>query len=138
MTIRCFWPHWIPAEPDRGREAMDGFWVEATKDEAKSSIFPLLDAKQVRMSEQLAKRYVSGLPWETRKPRPFCFLVTRDLSIIEPSDTALPYSPLWNAYCPLRAMPEVTIRSLAELEGIALPEIEGEDSSVGGIRNPLD
>ena len=113
----------------RGRqwdvEPIDAFWVEATREEAEATVFHCLEPTIVRESEALAHKHTRlaerlatalGTP-----PRPFCFLVARDLSTIDPFHVHYPFHQLWNAYSPFERMPEQEIVQLYDLTDLVLP-----------------
>jgi len=51
-----------------------------------------------------------------------CFLVSRDGAVIEAHPWNYPFSGLWNAYSPLRAIPAVVVATLADLRAIVPPD----------------
>ena len=94
---------------------MDAFWVEATHDEAIQAVFPLLTPTKRSQSERFAADYPQLAQQIAQPPRPFCFLVARDLSSIDPFHVHYPFHQLWNAYSPFRAIAERSIDSLDQL-----------------------
>jgi hypothetical protein len=76
--------------------------VEATQ--AEAAVFPHLHAEAVTESRSLAEQYVGLAQRLGTPPRPFCFLVARDLSFVEPRPVHYPFHQLWNAYSPFRTM----------------------------------
>jgi hypothetical protein len=111
---------------------MDAFWVEATAEEAEANVFPRLQPQQVAESQRVAEQHIDlaehfasreaarGVP---APPRPFCFLVARDLSTIDPFHIHYPVHQLWNAYSPFRKMPE---REIAGLEDLASIDVQAQ------------
>jgi hypothetical protein len=84
MVVRCLWPKCDFRNGDRVATPIDAFWVEATRDEAIQAIFPLLNSEARSRSMRFA-RDCSTLAEEIAQPsRPFCFLVAKDLSSIDP------------------------------------------------------
>jgi hypothetical protein len=51
-----------------------------------------------------------------------CFLVSRDGAVIEAHPWHYPFSGLWNAYSPFRAIPETVMASLADLRALPTPD----------------
>ena len=47
-----------------------------------------------------------------------CFLVSRDAAVIEAHPWHYPFSGLWNAYSPFRAIAETVVASVADLRAI--------------------
>jgi hypothetical protein len=85
-----------------GCDSMDCFWVEATHEEAIQSVFPMLSPELQLESEQLAVRCERLAEEISQPPRPFCFLVARDLSSIDPFEVHYPFHQFWGAYSPFR------------------------------------
>ncbi len=115
MVVRLFWKNCFLCE-------RDALWVEATADEAEADIFPRLGGEVIAESRTLAEQ--SG-PLASSLGRPgltFCFLVSKDLSLIRPFHVYYPFHQLWNAYSPFRARPEVRIETLDECRDIVLPD----------------
>lgn len=72
-------------------------------------------------SYSLVEQY-GGIAEDLGRPaRPFCFLVARDLSLIEPHPVHYPFHQLWNAYSHFREMPERSIDELTELKELDCP-----------------
>lgn len=122
MMVRSCWPACDYWNNEGGAAPTDAFWVEMTRQEAIESIFPHLNAEQRAESEQLAYESEDFVEEFLPPPRPFCFLVARDLSSIGPCNASYPYSPMWNAYSPFRPIPERTITSLQELKDISIDD----------------
>lgn len=125
MRVCYFWP----ACDFRGKQwgallPMDAFWIEATAEEAEAAIFPRLQPEQVAESRGLAERFLELASTLGSPARPFCFLVARDLSSIDPFCVHYPFHQMWNAYSPFRAMPEREVVHLEDLTCINLPSWE--------------
>lgn len=122
VLVRLFWggddnyrgKRWVS-------EPVDAFWVEATADEAEAVVFPHLQAAAVDESRDLAEDLQNVAEQLGTPARPFCFLVARDLSFIDPFPARYPYHQLWNAYSPFESMPDRMISSLEELQTLRLP-----------------
>jgi hypothetical protein len=56
-----------------------------------------------------------------KPPHPFCFLVARDLSSIDPFEVHYPIHPMWNAYSPFESMRPKKIERLEGLERLSFP-----------------
>lgn len=123
MIVRCFWRNcsfWSKSQ--KNAPHLDAFWVEATKDEADTSIFPLLKPLQVERSELLALKFKTVAADMGNPDHPSCFLVARDLSYIEPLEPHYPIHQLWNAYSPFESMQETILDNLEILQNIHIPQ----------------
>jgi hypothetical protein len=109
---------------------MDAFCVEAALEEAEAAIYPRLTQEGLAESMALAERRVEFA--RTLGRSPYCFLVARDLSSIDPHEVYYPFHHTWNAYSPFEEMPERKIWRLEELASIVLPAEGGE----GGAKWP--
>jgi hypothetical protein len=118
MIVRCFWPSCDRREKTWEATPIDAFWVEATHEEAIESVFPLLSRELELESEELAVECKDLAKTISHPPRPFCFLVARDLSSIDPFEVHYPFHQLWNTYSPFRLLPDRTITALHELAWI--------------------
>jgi hypothetical protein len=120
MIVRFLWPSCDYRQKNRGAIPIDAFWVEATHEEAIQSVFPILSYEAQSESEQLAAQCEHLAETDSQPARPYCFLVARDLSSIDPYEAHYPFHHMWNAYSPFRSFPKRTIRSLVELAGITV------------------
>jgi hypothetical protein len=118
MLVRCFWRGCRYRHKEWGAEPVDAFWVEATLAEAEAAIFPRLTQEAVAESKALGERLAELARNLGRSP--YCFLVARDLSSIDPHEVHYPINQMWNAYSPFAAMPRRKIRRLEELASIVL------------------
>jgi hypothetical protein len=98
---------------------MDAFWVEATLEEAEIVIFPRLQPEAVAESKSTAERQAELA--KSLGCDPYCFLVARDLSSIDPYQVHYPFHQLWNGYSPFEEMSRKTICRMEELADIVLP-----------------
>ncbi|MBM3287419.1 MAG: hypothetical protein FJY88_08740 [Candidatus Eisenbacteria bacterium] len=121
MLVRCFWRDCRYRGTTRNAEPLDCFWVEATPAEAEEAIFPRLGPAAVSESKALAQRFEKLAERMSVPARPFCFLIARDLSTIDPFHVHYPIHQLWNAYSPFEGMPAKEIMDLDELRFLALP-----------------
>jgi len=121
MIIQYFWRNCDFWGRESEVEPIDGFWIEATKKEAESLIFPRLKPAEIVKSRELADQ-LKGLAKELGHPlRLFCFLVSRDFQIIKPMEGHYPFGNLWNGYSPFEWMEEIEISRLEDVLNIALP-----------------
>jgi len=120
MIVRCFWPSCDYRQKKETATPIDAFWVEATHEEAIHSVFPRLSRELRLESKRLAARCDALAKTVSQPPRPFCFLVARDLSCIDPFEVYYPFHQMWNGYSPFRSIPEQTIASLHQLAGISM------------------
>jgi len=118
MLVRYCWPSCDYWKKKWGASPIDAFWVEATQEEAIQSVFPLLSQEARLESEELASQSASLAAQISQPLRPFCFLVARDLSTIDPFVVHYPFHHMWNAYSPFRSIPERTISCLDQLSDV--------------------
>jgi hypothetical protein len=122
MIIRCFWRNCDYRGKEWGSKPIDAFWVEAIKEEAEVGISPWLKPAQIAESIKLAETYKGLAKMMGQPDRPFCFLIARDLSSIDPFHVSYPIDNLWNAYSPFERMDETrSISRLEEIRNLALP-----------------
>jgi len=121
MIVRCFWRDCEFRHKQWRAEPVDSFWIEATKFEAETQIFPLLQLVAISESRKLADEFKALVEIMGHPDRPFCFLVARDLSSIDPFSVHYPVHQLWGAYSPFETMPEIEITTLKELRSLQLP-----------------
>jgi hypothetical protein len=131
MLVRYFWPACDYRGKILGAAPADAFWVEATQEEAEISIFPRLKSAALAESKNLAERY-SHLAALKDPPRPYCYLVARDLSFIDPFHFHYPFHHLWNAYSPFEPIGPLMISGLDELHNIQLPPSRSVETGAGG------
>ena len=115
MLCRCF------MRDDYSNAMRDAFWIEATQEEAETGVFPRLQPDAIAKSKELAERFKQLAEQMGNPSRPFCFLVVRDLSSIDPFHVHYPFHQLWNGYSPFERMPEKVIANLEELRSLVLP-----------------
>jgi hypothetical protein len=122
MVVRFFWPNCNHWGKDSGKKPIDAFWVEATLDEAETSIFPLLTPQAIAESKKFAEKYSHIAKEMANPPRPYCFLVAKDISSIDPFHVNYPVHHMWNAYSPFGEFKEHRISQLADLRTFILPK----------------
>jgi hypothetical protein len=98
MIVRCFWPRCDYRQKKEGATPIDASWVEATHEEAIQSVFPILSHEAQLESERLAAQCERLAETISRRLRPLCFQVARDLSSIDPFEVHYPFHDLWNSY----------------------------------------
>jgi len=121
MLIRCLWRNCDYRDKEWGATPIDSFWIEATHEEAKAAVFPYLSPAAIGESHEFAERGKHIAEQIGNPARPYCFLVARDLSSIDPFHVHYPFHQLWGAYSPFETIPELHIEALEKLEDIALP-----------------
>jgi hypothetical protein len=94
----------------------DAFWLEATEQEARKQISPLLNNDTIAASEELARgseafAAIMGCPERT-----FCFLVSCDLTFIRPFKAGYPVHQLWNGYSPFEEIDPIEIIQISEIK----------------------
>lgn len=97
-----------------------GFWVECTKEEAEASIFPFLSDELIAKSHKEANGYKDEVleNYELDISLRYCFLISRDVSSIEPFSPMYPFHPMWNAYSPFELYEPRHITSLNEVTNL--------------------
>lgn len=126
MIVRWFWRDCNFRGKEWGSSPMDAFWVEATEEEAVNEIFPKLQPAAIEESRKLAEQFIHIAEEIGRPPYPYCFLVTRDLSTIDPFHVHYPFHQMWNAYSPFEVMATVNIQSLEEVRTLESPISEND------------
>jgi hypothetical protein len=121
MIICYFWRDCYYRGKEWVAKPADAFWVEATQEEAETSVFPRLQPAAIIESRELVERDRDLATEMGDHARPFCFLVSRDLSSIDPFHVHYPVHPMWNAYSPFELMPGKEITCLEELQKLELP-----------------
>ena len=81
---------------------MDAFWVEATKEEAMTEIFPGLQPNEIEESQKFSEQNILLADKLGGPARPYCFLVARDLTTTDPFPVHYPFHQMWNGYSHLR------------------------------------
>ena len=119
MKVRLVWPDYrVPGNT----EPVTAFWVECSEGEAREQILPLLSDEDRKKFEERRSLYrmPEGYPaWGDAGS--LFFLVSRTLSFAFFEPWQMPYSGLWNAYCPLR---EIEVREIGFVEEIRQLEEE--------------
>lgn len=120
MLLRMFWPECREFHPREPVRLLDGLWVEATREEAEAEILPRLAPEAVAISHRAA-----SADWYARMigdpPRPYCYLVAEDLSVILPQNCRFPVHQLWNAYSPFGEFEAFDFSRLEEIRHFAPP-----------------
>lgn len=116
--IRWYWPGCTYRERRWNAEPIDCFWVEANREEAERQIFPLLDREKVMLSHEMAAKGHGIAQPADGIARPYCFLVAKDLSSIDPFQATYPYANLWNGYSPFREMAEKSLSTMEEIKSM--------------------
>ena len=121
MIVRMFWRGCRFRRKNYQDTPVDSFWVEATGEEAEKQIFPFLEPEDKRESRLLAEERENISALLGAAGHNYCFLVSRDISSIDPFPVFYPSHQLWNGYSPFEIMPEKEISRLEDLKGIDLP-----------------
>ena len=111
MLFRWYWPRCTYRERRWNAEPIDCFWLEATREEAERQLFQLLGQNKVALSNEMAAKGCGITQPTYGIARPYCFLLAKDLSSIDPFQANYPYANLWNGYSPFREMAERKTRS---------------------------
>ena len=119
MLVRRLWRDCDFRRKEWGAPRVDAFWVEATEEEAETSVFPHLEPSAIEESRQLSEQYGKLAEQMGSPARSFCFLVAKDLSSVDPFPVHYPIHPMWNAYSPFEAIPSVHITTLDEVLTLA-------------------
>jgi hypothetical protein len=106
-------------------------WLECTVEEAEKNIYPLLSEESIKISkdciaEVMRKWKIGDEEDNSQHPHdiyskktikyPSCFNIDVNLSRIEPAPAFLPYSHMWNAYCPYRLTEEICFSDFEDLK----------------------
>jgi len=106
-------------------------WLECTLDEAESIVYPLLSEEQIIVSKHciaiiLENWQVGDEEDNSKHPHdiyskktikyPACFKVDFNLVEIEPTPANVPYSQMWNGYCPYELIDEINFSNFEELK----------------------
>jgi hypothetical protein len=120
MVARFFWPRRNLRSEIGESASIDSFWVEATEEEACQLVYPMA-AREVQSETVWMAAQCERLAKTTAEPHcPFCFLVARNLSRIDPFPVHYPFHPLRNGYSPFRSIPQQSISCLEQLAGISV------------------
>ena len=117
MIVRYCWPNYESRESVQCAPT-DAFWVEATAEEAVVAVFPYISDEQKESSEREVLCFGHIAKDVGDPPRPYCFLVTKDLRSIEPHPVHYPFHQLWNAYSPFRFIGGHKISKLEQLASL--------------------
>lgn len=117
MIIRYYWPNY-ENRPSARCEPVDAFWVEATAEEVAVAIFPYLSNGQKESSEREVQHFGHIAKEVGDPPRPYCFLVAKDLRSIDPHPVHYPFHHGWNAYSPFRYIGTHEISNLEQLSAL--------------------
>ncbi|MEP0812705.1 hypothetical protein [Coleofasciculus sp. FACHB-SPT9] len=120
MLVRLYWSQCEYRNFQWGATPVDSFWVEATYEEAEKAIFPFVTPEAIEKSKNYAKRGQEIAAQISNPPKPYCFLVAKDLSSIAPFDVHYPFSSMWNGYSPFEEFSECHIETLEQLKNLAL------------------
>ena len=84
MLIRYYWPKYKRQNGKRKNTSIDAFWIECTEDEAKEKVFLHLSQELQLQAQNFGEEGKEIAREGSHPPRSFCFLVTKDLSSIQP------------------------------------------------------
>lgn len=118
MLVRLYWLQCKYRNFQSGSTPVNSFWVEATYEEAEKAIFPLLTPEAIEKSKAHARRGQEIAAQISSPPKPYCFLVAKDLSSIDPFHVHYPFSSMWGAYSPFEKFSECYIETLEELKNL--------------------
>lgn len=121
MLIRYYWPKYKLQKRKKEKASIDAFWIECTEKEAKHNVFLYLSQELQQQAENLGKQGKEMAIEDGYPPRSFCFLVTKDLSSIQPFWIYYPFGNLWNGYSPFISLPAQEIKCIEEVLSIAIP-----------------
>jgi hypothetical protein len=106
-------------------------WLECTVSEAENNIYPLLSGELIEISKnfitEVMRKWKVGDEEDYRQhphdiysketiKYPACFNVDINLSRIEPAPAYLPYSHMWNGYCPYSLTDEICFDDFEDLK----------------------
>lgn len=119
MLIRYYIPKY-KLHGKRKNTSIDAFWIECTQNEAKEKVFLHLSHKLQLQAQNFGEEGKEIAREDSHSPRSFCFLVTKDLSSIQPFWTHYPFGNLWNGYSPFISLPPQEIQLLEEVLSIVI------------------
>jgi hypothetical protein len=123
MLVRRIWHNCNCRNKSWDADPCDAFWVEATRDEAERVIFPRLSEEGIAESKLCLVRsrfFIESSIDRGEEVHPYCFLVARDLSSVDPFHVTYPFDNLWSGYSPFEAFPETRIDTLEQLKSLSL------------------
>ena len=94
----------------------DAYWLEASEQEAKRHIFPLLDDDDIAQSIKFSENAEHLAEMMGNPEHTFCFLISQDTTFIRPFQVHYPVHQLWNAYSPFEEIDEIEIVDLSEIK----------------------
>ncbi len=94
----------------------DGYWLEATEKEAVDHIFPLLNDDTITASKELARGSKVIAATMGYPEHHFCFLISNDITFIQPFKAGYPVHQLWNGYSPFEEMNPTETIQLSEIK----------------------
>ena len=109
MIVRWFWRGSNFRGKEWGASTIDDFWVEVAREEAVNEVFPKLLPAEIEESREFADQFLHVAEEIGKPTRPYCCLVARDLSTIDPFHIHYPFHQLWNASSPSEEMPTVMV-----------------------------
>jgi hypothetical protein len=124
MLARYFWRKCEYLEWSQCKDPIDSIWVEATESEAEQYIFPHLSQESIKESKIHAEKSFEIAKELANPVRPFCFLVSQNLSNIYACHAYYPFHQLWNGYSPFERMPLINLNTLSDITKIEIPEEE--------------
>lgn len=113
MLIRLIWKDSFLCD-------CDTFWLEASKEEAETLVFPLLDDDAIAQSKEFSEKTGNFAEMMGKPELTYCYLISRDLDFIRPFHVHYPVHQLWNGYSPFEEIPEITITNMNEIEKIKI------------------
>lgn len=122
MKIQLYWPKCEFQNGKWGQKGVDSYWIECTLQESEEKVFKYLSSEQIEESKSNwdpRENYSKDIGIETDR---LCYLVTKDLKSIMPSQWYYPYAGQWNAYCPFERIKEIEIQDLSEVSNISIEE----------------
>lgn len=104
-------------------------WLECTLDEAENKVYPLMSEDQIDASKKCITTIMemwevgdeednSNHPHDIYSKKtikyPACFKIDVNLTKIEPAPANVPYSHMWNGYCPYELIDEINFNNFEE------------------------
>ena len=122
MLTKLYWNNCTLARLES--QPIDSFWIEATRKEAETLIYPYCSSETIVQSRlygesdgEIAAKIGDAL-------RSYCFLTARDLSTVKAFPVYYPYSPMWKAHSPFKKVAPQKLSDLFELKNIATSETD--------------
>ena len=122
MLTQLYWNNCTLARSES--QPIDSFWIEATKEEAETLIYPHCSAETIAQSRLYGEGDREIAAKISDATRSYCFLIARDSTTVKAFPVYYPYSPMWEAHSPFKKIAPQKLGNLSELKNIATSETD--------------